>query len=65
MEPVSDRLKYINLRGTIPTTMIIAYMPQSDRPYDPKTEAYGTQQSSMDRKKTKDHFTYQETGVPD
>ena len=34
IEPITDRIMYITLRGTLPTTIITTYMPQSDRPYE-------------------------------
>ena len=37
IELIDDRLMYITLRGTMPTTIIITYMPQSDRPYEEQT----------------------------
>ena len=33
IEPITDRIMYITLRGTMPTTIITVYMPAADRPY--------------------------------
>ena len=53
IEPISDRLMYITLRGTMPTTIIAAYMSAADRPYEEKSEAYAQLQSIVDKKKSK------------
>ena len=51
IEPISDRLMYITLRGTMPTTIITAYMPAADRPYEEKNEAYEKLQNIVDKRK--------------
>ena len=53
IEPISDRLMYITLKGTFPITIISAYMPQSDRPYEEKVANYEKLQKIVDKKKNK------------
>ncbi len=40
IEPISDRIIRIMLKGTMPTTMIGAYMPQAGRAEEDRDKAY-------------------------
>ena len=44
IEPSDDRLMYITLGGTMPITITVTYMPQSDRSYEEAIRAYETTQ---------------------
>lgn len=58
VEPISGRLMYITIRGTLETNIICTYMPPADRPDEEKDKAYDKLQQTIDNKNTKDHYTY-------
>ena len=57
IEPISDRLMYITIRGIIETNIICIYLPPADRPDLEKDIAYNNLQKIIDKKKTKDLYT--------
>ena len=54
IEPIDDRLMYLTLNGRIDTTIIVTYMPPSDRPNIEKTKAYDNLQKITQNKQTRD-----------
>ena len=58
IEPITDRIMYITLRGAMPTTIITVYMSAADRPYEEKSETYDNYRTQLTRKKQKDHYIY-------
>jgi len=53
IEPITDRLMYIILKGTIEITIIIAYMPPADRPQEEKQKAYADLQKCIQKRTNK------------
>ena len=53
IEPITDRLMYITLKGAITITIVVAYMPPADRPEEEKTKAYQDLQQLIDKRKSK------------
>lgn len=51
MEPITDRLMYITLRRTLPSTTVCTYTPPSDRPSEEQIEAYEDLQVAKRRNK--------------
>ena len=53
IEPITDRLMYAVLRGTVETTIIVVYTPPADRPQEEKHKAYEDLQKVIDKRKNK------------
>ena len=53
IEPINDRRMYIVLKGTLQTTFITAYFPQSDRPTEETEHIYEKLQNIIDKRNNK------------
>ena len=53
IEPIDARLMYITLKGTIPITIIVTYMPPVDRPEEENIKAYNNLQNIIEQSTSK------------
>ena len=53
IHPISDRIISVTLRGKLPNTFIITYMPQAERPEEEKEETYEALEREFIRHKNK------------